>query len=184
MLKYEILNVIVFASSLQGFRSFILVSSDEFCPPPKQRGSFFNVAMLYSKYYKYPSFIFWNVGFRGFQVWHLVSSNGLWPPPITIRTFLLTRQVHTLSVKKDLPLRTWDIIPISSFYKVFVVSPLVTLDEVWPPPYPKQFHLLIRKLIYLRNILHLACFNRREYKLWTITDEAKPNPLYFRIWGF
>ena len=70
----------------------------------------------------------------------LVTSNDLWPPPKIIGFFLSTWRIHIPNMK-SVGHSYLEISRLQAIFGVFAVLPLVTSNDLWPPPKTIGFFL-------------------------------------------
>ena len=68
-----------------------------------------------------------------FGLWSLETSNDLWPPPTTLGFFLSTWQIYIPNMK-SVGLSYLEIACLQAIFGVFADFPLVTSNDLWPPP--------------------------------------------------
>ena len=93
-----------------------------------------NVALLHTKYEICPSFPCWDIVFTRFShVWPLLTPNDLWPPPKTIG-FLFSMWHSYILNMRSVRASLLEISCLQGFYNVFTIWPLLTSNDLWPPP--------------------------------------------------
>ena len=135
------------------FTIWPLLTPNDLWPPPK------TIGFLYSMWYTYipnmrsvqASLLeisclqgFYNV----FTIWPLLTPNDLWPPPKTIG-FLYSMRHSYIPNMRSVQASLLEISCLQGFYKVFTIWPLLTPNDLWPPP--KNNRLLVLNGVHLHT---------------------------------
>ena len=115
--------------------------------------------------------------YKGLTIWPLVTQNDLWPPPKTKGITYLIWLLHMLSIT-SLTFTLLEILCLQAFSKIFIIWPLVTPNELWPPPKTIEIiyliwvvHMLSMRSLRL-TLLEISCL--QGFDLFTSGDPKWP----------
>ena len=110
----------------------------------------------------YPS---WDIMFtrnsQDFTIWPLVTPNDLWPALKTLGTIYLIWAIYIASMS-SLTSILLEVLCLQEIPKVFSIWPLVTLNDLWPPP--KTIGI-----IYLLWVVHMVSMTSLTFILLEIS---------------
>ena len=129
---------ILITSHFRGFRSFTPSDLNNLWPPPKTIGFFLSTWQFYLPNMKsvghgYLEISWLQAIFGIFAVLPLMTSNDLWPPPKTIGFFLSTWKIHIPNME-SVGQGYLEMSRLQAISGIFAVLPLVTSNDLWPPP--------------------------------------------------